>query len=162
MHQTWARVGQTPQCPTLGRRKGVKVFGAISGSRRFRFRVQTAYFNKETFVSFLHSFRRSLDGYIIMILDGASYHKGDVIAEFLYVHRRSFELEYLPSYSPELNPQEHVWKLFRKEHIHNRCMTDTADLLSCARGGLRALQRSGSLHGIYRECHNYFCSTLYA
>ena len=156
IHATWARVGCTPQCPTLGRKKGVKVFGAVSGARQFRFRVQTDYFNQETFTSFLTHFRHNVDGYVIMILDGASYHKGPVVRDFLEQHHNSFELCYLPAYSPELNPQEHVWKVFRKEHIHNRCFVHTQDLLHTARHGFRSLQRSTALNGVYGECNQYF------
>ena len=71
VHRTWARVGQRPQCPTLGRKRGVKVLGAISNQRQFRFRVQTVYFNQETFTDFLTYFRDHVDGYVIMIVDGA-------------------------------------------------------------------------------------------
>ena len=35
-------------------------------------------------------------------------------------HRKDFMLDYLPPYSPELNPIERVWKLTRRQCIHNR------------------------------------------
>ena len=156
MHRTWARVGQRPRCPTLGRKRGVKVFGAISNQRQFRFRVQTVYFNQVTFTEFLNYFRDQVDGYVIMIVDGASYHKGPLVKDFLSKHHKSFELEFLPAYSPELNPQEDVWKTFRKNHTHNRCFMDTNDLLTATRSRLRSLQRSTALDGVFLECQNYF------
>lgn len=35
-------------------------------------------------------------------------------------HKRRFALYFLPSYSPELNPIERVWKLTRRRRLHNR------------------------------------------
>ena len=156
VHRTWARVGKRPRCPTFGKKQGVKVFGAVSNQHQFRFRVQTVYFNQETFTDFLSYFRYHIDGFVIMIVDGAKYHRGPLVQEFLWKHRNSFEMEYLPAYSPELNPQEDVWKIFRKEHTHNRCFYDTEDLLAATRSGFRSLQRSNVLDGVYRECQNYF------
>jgi transposase len=155
VHQTWARIGKTPQAPTFGRYKGVKTFGLVS-SNAFRYRVQTAYFTQESFLAFLRDFRSATDGFLIVIIDGAPYHKGAVVRDFLEVHRDSFTLYYLPSYSPELNPQEHVWRVFRKQVSHNRSFTSQAELLEAARSGFRSLQRSAALQGIHAECAKYF------
>jgi transposase len=154
--QTWARVGQTPQCRTFGRHKGVKAFGAISGQGVFRYRVQLSYFSQETFRAFLIAFRASTDGYLILIIDGAPYHKGEAVREFVEDSHQEMELYRLPSYSPELNPQEHVWKVFRKQHTHNQCFKSTAETLVAARTGLRSLQHSSGLQGVYGECQRYF------
>ena len=156
VQRTWARVGQTPECRTFGRYKGVKAFGAVSDPGGFRYRVQLDYFSQETFRTFLITFRTSTDGYLIFIIDGAPYHKGDAITEFVEDPRNEMEVYYLPGYSPELNPQEHVWKVFRKHHTHNRCFTSTAETLEAARSGFRSLQRSSVLQGIYTECRQYF------
>jgi len=154
--RTWARVGQTPQCRTFGRYKGVKAFGAVSGLGGFRYRVQLDYFSQETFRAFLAAFRSATDGYLIFIIDGAPYHKGEAVSDFVEEPRNEMELYRLPSYSPELNPQEHVWKVFRKQHTHNRCFTSTDETLIAARSGFRSLQHSLALQGVYAECQRYF------
>jgi transposase len=156
VHQTWARVGQTPRCPVFGRYKGVKTFGLVSGSSIFRYRVQTACFTQDTFLAFLSEIRSSMDGFMIPIIDGAPYHKGVGVTDFRERYRDNFALYYLPSYSPELNPQEHVWKVFRKQHSHNQSYRSTAELLGAARSGFRSLQHSTVLQGVYAECQEYF------
>jgi transposase len=156
VQQTWARVGQTPQLSTFGRYKGVKAFGAVSGLGVFRYRVQLDYFSQETFRAFLVTFRAVTDGYLILIIDGAPYHKGEAVRDFVQEPRNEMELYHLPGYSPELNPQEHVWKIFRKQHTHNRCFTSTGETLMAARSGFRSLQHSSALQGIYLECQRYF------
>lgn len=154
--RTWARIGHTPAQKTFGRYKGVKAFGAVSGSGLFRYRVQLSYFSQETFRAFLAAFRDSTDGYLILIIDGAPYHKGAMVEEFVKDPRQEMELYRLPSYSPELNPQEHVWKVFRKQHTHNRSFISTEETLAVARSGLRSLQHSSELLGVYSECQSYF------
>lgn len=156
VHQTWARVGKTPGQKTYGRHKGVKAFGLVSNRRSFRYRVQTTYFTQASFLSFLTDFRASVDGFLIVIVDGAPYHKGVGVKDFQAAHRSNFALYYLPSYSPELNPQEHVWRVFRKQQNHNRSFTNTDELLIAARSGFRSLQRSSALKGVYSECQKYF------
>jgi transposase len=154
--RTWARIGHTPEHKTFGRHKGVKAFGAVSGSGLFRYCVQLSYFSQETFRAFLVAFRDSTDGYLILIIDGAPYHKGAAVEDFVKDPQQEMELYRLPSYSPELNPQEHVWKVFRKQHTHNQSFTNTGETLAVARSGLRSLQHSSELQGAYGECQRYF------
>lgn len=53
--------------------------------------------------------------FIVMIVDGASSHRSQdlKIPENIRFHR-------LPGYSPELNPQEHVWDELREKEFPNR------------------------------------------
>ena len=154
--RTWSRIGRTPKHKTFGRHKGVKAFGAVSGAGLFRYRVQLSYFSQETFRAFLVAFRSSTDGYLILIIDGAPYHQGEAVRDFIQDPRNEIELYRLPSYSPELNPQEHVWKVFRKQYTHNRSFFSTSETLTAARSGFRSLQQSSELQGIYLECQHYF------
>lgn len=50
-----------------------------------------------------------------MVLDGASWHK----ARQLNVPS-NMRLIFLPPYSPELNPVEHIWDDLREKHFHNQ------------------------------------------
>lgn len=61
-------------------------------------------------VSLAHS-----EEFIVMILDGASSHK----AKDLKLPA-NIRLLPLPAYSPELNPQEHVWDELREKEFPNR------------------------------------------
>jgi len=57
---------------------------------------------------------RHLDEFIVMALDGAGWH----IAEDLVVPH-NMKLVFLPPYSPELNPVEHLWDHLRENHFSN-------------------------------------------
>lgn len=49
----------------------------------------------------------------------------------LWRERRAsrFALDFLPAYSPELNPMERVWKLTRRLCLHNRCFATLDEVL---------------------------------
>jgi len=60
---------------------------------------------------------------IVMIVDGAGWHKK---ADFQIPD--NLRLLFLPPYSPELNPQEHLWDELREKYFHNRVF-DSLDAL---------------------------------
>ncbi len=60
---------------------------------------------------------------ILMVLDGAGWHKNQTIQL-----PQNLRLIFLPPYSPELNPQEHVWDELREKYFHNRVF-DSIDSL---------------------------------
>lgn len=53
-------------------------------------------------------------GLILVTLDGASFHKSGEIKDWLRKHYGILEFFRFPTYSPNLNPQEKVWKALRK------------------------------------------------
>lgn len=57
---------------------------------------------------------------VVVIADNARYHHGCLHKEWRAQAAPRFALEYLPPYSPELNPIERIWKLTRRKATHNR------------------------------------------
>jgi len=55
---------------------------------------------------------------ILLFWDRAPWHHGKPIDKVLEEHPR-LEIIFFPTASPDLNPQEHVWKAVRKEVSHN-------------------------------------------
>lgn len=58
-----------------------------------------------------------------IILDGAPYHRSELVKEWAYV--MNIELHYLPPYSPNLNPIERVCKVMNEEVSNNRYFAST-------------------------------------
>ncbi len=72
------------------------------------------------------------DRKIFLIWDGASWHKSKEIREFLSETNKGktrIELFNFPPYTPEFNPQEHVWKALRQKITHNRLEKDFSVLI---------------------------------
>jgi hypothetical protein len=72
--------------------------------------------------------------FIVMIVDGASSHvaKALVVPENIRRHR-------LPGYSPELNPQEHLWDELWEKEFPNRVFSDMAGVVRTLEAGLPRL-----------------------
>lgn len=55
-----------------------------------------------------------------IILDNSKYHHAKLLQPWLEKHSDEIKLDFLPPYSPDLNPIERVWKLTRRLCTHNR------------------------------------------
>lgn len=75
------------------------------------------------------------DENIVMVLDGAGWHKNQEIK--LAENMRTV---FLPPYSPELNPQEHVWDELREKFFHNRAFDSMDALERRLEDGLKSLE----------------------
>lgn len=56
---------------------------------------------------------------IIMVLDNISFHHANIINKEFLPEVKRLKFLFLPSYSPDLNLQEWIWKELRKEVTHN-------------------------------------------
>jgi transposase len=102
-------------------RKSAALFGAVNVSTGTLVTQFAPKFNAMTFQGFrarlLRHRRRTRK--MVLRLDNAKYHHALVLRPFLRHHRQALALEFLPAYSPELNPIERVWKLTRRLCTHN-------------------------------------------
>jgi transposase len=56
---------------------------------------------------------------VALIIDNAKYHHANLHRTWRQEQAPDFVLDYLPPYSPDLNPIERVWKLVRKLRLHD-------------------------------------------
>ena len=119
MSYTWAPKGQQPTVRTSGKRKGYKVFGLIEYfSGHFFYQAHTGRFNSESYKAFLLEVMAQADRHLILIQDGAKYHTSKDMAQFFIEHQARLTKVQLPSYSPDFNPIEYLWKKVKKEATH--------------------------------------------
>src|SRR3970282_2442958 len=72
--------------------------------------------NTESMSCFLKQVSKAHRGeFNIMIVDGASSHKGKELEV-----PKNVSLIFLPPYSPELNPAEQIWNILRRDYFANR------------------------------------------
>jgi transposase len=103
-------------------RKSVALFGAVNLRHGQLVTQQQATFDALTFGQFLGKLlpHRARDRRMVLILDNARYHHARSLKPFLDARRGEVRLDFLPPYSPDLNPIERVWKLARKLATHNQ------------------------------------------
>ena len=67
---------------------------------------------------------------VVVITDNAKYHHARLHKDWRERHAADFALDYLPPYSPELNPIERVWKLTRRRCLHNRYFPNLEEVIA--------------------------------
>ena len=118
---TWARQGEQPQVKTSGKRKAYKVFGVIEYfSGRLFYQGIEGKFNSESYQAFLRQVLAQTRKHLFLIHDGAKYHTSKATQSFLAEHRDRLTECRLPSYSPDYNPIEYLWRKVKKEATHNK------------------------------------------
>lgn len=118
---TWAKRGEQPKVKTTGKRKGYKTFGLIDyfTGRFFHHSIQDK-FNALSYQTFLLSVLGCTTQPIFLIQDGAKYHTSKAMRVFFAEHAQRLTVCQLPSYSPDLNPIEFLWRKVKRLATHNK------------------------------------------
>ena len=78
---------------------------------------------------------------IFLIVDGSSVHTAKEVKEFVASTQGRLQLFFLPPYSPELNPDEWVWKIVKHDRIGRPGIMSKDDIKAVAVGAFRHLQK---------------------
>ncbi|WP_283129948.1 IS630 family transposase [Enterovibrio norvegicus] len=116
----WIRTGQDKAIETTGSRSRLNIVGALNLSDIGRTVIDDyESINSENIVRFFCKLRESypLTHKLHLILDGAGYHRSDIVKEAAFL--LNIELHYLPPYSPNLNPIERLWKVMNEQVRNN-------------------------------------------
>ena len=151
---TWAPVGEQPVVKTTGKRKGYKVFGAIDFfSGRLFYQGLEERFNSDRYQDFLHQILGQTTKHLIFIQDGAKYHTSKATRAFFEIHRDRLSVFQLPSYSPDYNPIEFLWKKMKQRTTHNQYFPQYEMLVSSVETALAEfadqVEEIKSLMGLY-------------
>ncbi len=117
---TWSRRGHQPKVQTSGVRKGYKVFGLIDYlSGRFFYQGQDGRLDTAAYLAFLtRVLEQTNQQPLILIQDGARYHTSRAAQAFFDKHADRLTVFQLPSYSPDYNPIEKLWKKVKDQDTH--------------------------------------------
>jgi transposase len=151
---TWSPVGQTPQVKNTGARYSVNMISVVSAHGALRFAVYEGSTNAATFIDFCKRLLHDAPGPVYLIVDGHPAHRATATKEFAASTQGRLKLFFLPGYSPELNPDEWVWKNVKHDRIGKTGVISKQDLKSKAVGALRRLQkRPGLVRAFFADPH---------
>jgi transposase len=112
----WAPPGVRPEVSTQFVREYEYAFAAVSPQDGLLDTLVLPTVNTEALSIFLAEVSRPhATEFIVMVLDGAGWHKARRL--LVPAHMR---LLFLPPWSPQLNPVEHVWDEVREKWFANR------------------------------------------
>lgn len=122
----WSKKGERPIILTKPIKQSRSFYGALNVKDGQEIVYHSQKQNQKETITFLEKIRKIYQGLkILLIWDNAPWHKGKEIRKYLKkIQLKNLELFNFPPYSPELNPQEQVWKRARQEVSHNHFNED--------------------------------------
>jgi transposase len=106
--RSYAPRGRTPLVRVCHRRAGLSLISAVTNRGELRWMVVDGAVNAPTLIRFLGRLVRDARRKVFLILDRLKAHRAHLTRDWLAEHRSEIEVHHLPSYSPELNPDEGV------------------------------------------------------
>jgi transposase len=100
------------------------IYGAICPERNVGEAIIISHIGKQAMQKHLNaiSVRIPEDRHAIIIMDRAPWHKSLAIPS-------NMTIMYLPSYSPELNPQENIWEYLKNNFLSNRIFEKLSEVV---------------------------------
>ena len=100
--------GVTPVVNASAKHESLSMISAITNRGKLHWMVIDGAVNKEWFIEFLERLCKSTKRKIFLIVDNLRVHHSILVKEWLAGREEKIELFFLPPYSPDLNPDEHV------------------------------------------------------
>lgn len=133
------------------------MISAITPEGNFYTMMQEQAFDSTAVVRFLKHLLRQIPGKLLIVWDRLPAHRSNAVKDFL--RQGGTERVYLaqiPSYAPELNPDEGVWNYLKRVELRNVCCHDLPELHSELRKAVKRLRRKttaiqGFVHQVYPD-----------
>lgn len=153
-HQTgtsYGRKGQTPVIPGTGQRFRCNMISTITNRGQLAFMVFRGRFNTPVFLRFLRRLLRHARGLVFLIIDRHPVHLAAEVQRWVAKRPDRFRLFFLPSYSPELNPDEFLNNDVKANALGRRRPRDEGQMLGSIRSYLWSTQRQPAVVQSYFE-----------
>ena len=123
----WIKRGQQRKIKTNSGRQRLNLHGAINAETFQITIIESSTVNADSTVELLNQIEQSypLSKQIMVILDNARYHYSKIVKA--YLESSKIKLIFLPSYSPNLNLIERLWKFFKKKVLYNKYYQDVKE-----------------------------------
>jgi len=144
--KTWALKGKTPKVKVTGNRGGFCVSSAISPGGKMIFRIEKGKVNSDSYLDFLQKIiKQHPRRKIIVIADNAPAHKSAILKGFEESNKTRFAMYNIPPYSPDLNPDEHVWAYLKAKSLLTHQANSVSELKEVANRKMKAIQKNKGL-----------------
>lgn len=150
--RTYGLKGKTPVVVTSGQRQSINVISAVNSRGEFWAATYTGKLNAESFVIFLKNFMKGRAGKIFLVVDGHPAHKANVVKRYVETLQGRLELIPLPTYAPDLNPDEFVWSHMKKNGVSKKPLKKNESLRD------RVEEDLANIYGNRELVRSFFCA----
>jgi transposase len=138
----YAPKGQTPVVRVNNKREGLSIISTVTNQGKVRWKVFDGAMNAEILIDFFKRLIKDAKRKVYLILDNLKVHHARRVKGWLADHEEQIEVFYLPSYSPELNPDECLNADLKDGVTRRAPARSKAQLKKAAISHLRKLQKS--------------------
>jgi transposase len=104
----YAPKGKTPVRRAKGSPERLNMISSITNQGKVRFMFYKEKMNSDMLIKFMRRLIRDSRRRVVLILDNLRVHHSKIVKEWLEENKDFIEVHYLPSYSPDLNPDEYL------------------------------------------------------
>jgi transposase len=149
----YAKKGQTPVLKEVGKIIKRNMISAVSNKGEVLFECYQETMTQQLFIQFLDRLQKQAKQKVIVIVDNLKVHHGKIVKEWLEQNKHKISLYYIPSYSPELNPDEYLNRDLKKNVNLNRMPRTEEELEVNIDQFMKNLQQNPE------RCQKYFHSS---
>lgn len=143
--RTYGLKGETPVVKTSGQRQSINVISAVNARGEFWAATYDSKLNAESFVLFLKNFMKGRSGKVFLVLDKHPSHKAKLVGRYVESLQGRLELHPLPSYAPDLNPDEFVWSYMKSNGVSKKPLKKNESLRARVEEDLIRIQNDREL-----------------
>lgn len=142
--RSYAPKGKTPEVKKVGKKIKINMISAVTNKGELRWMSYASNMTQNKYILFLARLVRSESCKIFFIADNLSVHHGKKVKAWAKAHSDQIELFFIPSYSPELNPDEYLNRDLKSNVHRNRTPKSFEDLKANLTSFMRMLQKTPS------------------
>jgi transposase len=155
--------GQTPEtCAVWGRREKFSMISTVTNRGKCRWMIIDGAFNSDRLIEFMGLLIKDAGRKIFLVLDNLRVHHSKLVKAWLEEQQEKIEVFFLPSYSPELNPDERLNADLKHKITTTAPARTRKKLLDVTTGYMNLLEQSpervasyfGDPHVSYAASHN--------
>jgi transposase len=106
--RSYAPKGKTPVKKSMAKRFSVNMISTVTNQGKVEFMIYSGSMNAERMVEFLKQFTKGKKRKMYLILDNLRVHHSKIVKSWVEENNDKISIFYLPSYSPEKNPDEYL------------------------------------------------------
>lgn len=140
--RSYSKKGKTPVVRESAKKMKLNHITAVTNRGDMRFMTYTARMTQLKYILFLGRLVQSCNRKVFLIADNLSVHHGKKVRAWADEHSDDIELFFIPSYSPELNPDEYLNRDIKKNVHGKRAPKSCEELKENVVSFMRMLQKT--------------------
>lgn len=133
--------GKTPIIRTTGKRFRINLISSVTNQGKMRFMTFKDSMNSEKLIEFMYRLLKNNKRKVFVILDNLRVHHSKHFTSWLENKKEKIEVFYLPSYSPNLNPDERLNRDLKTNFYIGSSVKNNIDFRKKVISFLKSIQR---------------------